>query len=74
MSEKKFEEALHALEEAVAKLESGELSLEEALLCYEKGVKNALICRKRLQGVETKVELLLRERGGSLRVEAADDL
>lgn len=75
MSEKKsFEESLHSLETAVERLESGELSLEEALVCYETGVKSATLCRKRLQSVETKVQLLLRERGGALRVEAADEL
>lgn len=75
MSEKKsFEESLRNLETAVERLESGELSLEEALVWYETGVKNATLCRKRLQSVETKVQLLLRERGGTLRVEAADEL
>lgn len=74
MSEKTFEEALAALEAAVDRLESGELSLEEALLCYETGVQNALLCRQRLQGVEARVELLLKERGGSLRTEPADEL
>jgi exodeoxyribonuclease VII small subunit len=75
MSEKKsFEESLRSLETAVERLESGELSLEEALVCYETGVKSATLCRKRLQSVETKVQLLLRERGGALRIEAADEL
>jgi exodeoxyribonuclease VII small subunit len=74
MSEKKFEEVLAALERAVEELESGDLSLEEALLCYEKGVKNALLCRKRLQSVESKVEILRQERGGALHLEPADDL
>lgn len=74
MAEKKFEETLAALEAAVEQLESGELSLEEALVCYEKGVKNALLCRKRLQAMENKVEILLKERGGSLRTESADEL
>ena len=74
MSEKKFEETLAVLEAAVEQLESGELSLEEALLCYEKGVKNALLCRKRLQSVESKVEILLKERGGAFRTEPADEL
>lgn len=74
MAEKKFEEVLAALETAVEQLESGELSLEEALLCYEKGVKNALLCRKRLQSVESKVEILRKERGGILHTEPADDL
>lgn len=74
MAEKKFEETLADLEAAVERLECGELSLEEALHCYEKGIKSALLCRKRLQSVESKVEILLKERGGSLHTEPAEDL
>lgn len=75
MSDKKsFEENLRALEEAVSRLESGELSLEEALDWYGKGVKHASLCRKRLQQVETRVQLLLREQGGALTLEKTDDL
>lgn len=74
MSEKKFEESLAALEAAVEELERGDLCLEDALLCYEKGVKSALLCRKRLQSIETKVEILLKERGGHLRTEPAENL
>jgi exodeoxyribonuclease VII small subunit len=44
MAEKKknkesFEASLHALEEVVERLESGDLSLEESLACFELGVK-----------------------------------
>jgi len=74
MAEKKsFEEALQILEEAVALLESGDLSLEESLSCFERGVSSAAHCRKRLKQVETKVELLLRDSKGTLRLEEAGD-
>lgn len=67
MAEKEsFEAALRALEEAVERLEGGELSLEESLVCFEQGVKSATVCRQLLQSVETRVEQLLRERDGSL--------
>lgn len=75
MAEKQsFEEALQTLEAAVAQLESGDLSLEESLACFERGVSSAAQCRKRLKQVETKVELLLRGSDGSLRLEEAGDL
>jgi exodeoxyribonuclease VII small subunit len=64
-----FESALRALEQSVARLESGELTLEESLACFEQGVKSAARCREVLRTVETRVELLLRDREGNLTVE-----
>jgi exodeoxyribonuclease VII small subunit len=64
-----FEAALRALEQAVERLESGELTLEESLECFEAGVKSANRCQQFLQGVETKVKLLLKDREGNLVVE-----
>jgi exodeoxyribonuclease VII small subunit len=74
MAEKKknkesFETSLHALEEVVERLESGDLTLEESLECFEQGVKSAARCRKLLREVELKVELLLKDRDGGLSLE-----
>ena len=74
MAEKKrgkesFEASLGVLEQVVERLESGELSLEQSLDCFEQGVKSATHCRKLLQEVEMKVELLLKDRDGKLSVE-----
>lgn len=68
-----FEGALKALEEVVERLESGELSLEESLQYFEQGVQNAARCRKLLQEVETKVELLLKGQDGALTVEPFEE-
>ncbi|KIH76457.1 Exodeoxyribonuclease VII small subunit [Geoalkalibacter ferrihydriticus] len=65
MTEVAFEKALKNLEAAVERLESGELPLEEALSCFEEGVRSAQLCRKSLQDVEARVELLLKEKDGS---------
>jgi exodeoxyribonuclease VII small subunit len=62
-----FEEALKTLEETVARLEQGQLPLNEALSCFENGVKSAARCREVLGEVTTHVDLLLKEAGGSLR-------
>ena len=72
MAEKKknkesFETSLHALEEVVERLESGDLSLEESLECFEQGVKSAARCRELLGEVTTRVDVLLKEAGGALR-------
>lgn len=74
MAEKKknkesFEASLRALEEVVERLESGDLTLEESLACFEAGVKCSARCRQLLQDVELKVELLLKDRDGGLTVE-----
>jgi exodeoxyribonuclease VII small subunit len=64
-----FEQALKTLEDAVSRLERGQLPLDEALGCFEQGVSSAGRCRELLLDVETRVELLLKDAGGVLRVE-----
>jgi len=64
-----FENVLRQLEEAVTRLESGELSLEESLACFEGGVKSAAACQKLLKDVECRVERLLKDQDGTLREE-----
>ena len=57
-AKKTFEASLKDLESAVEKLESGDLPLEDALACFEEGVKAAGSCQKLLQEAELKVEKL----------------
>ncbi len=64
-----FEKALKNLEEAVARLEKGQMPLDEALDCFEAGVQNANLCRKKLQAVETRIETLMKKVDGSLVAE-----
>lgn len=73
MADIAFETALKELEAAVERLESGELPLEEALQCFEEGVRNAQLCRKALQDVEARVELLLKEKNGSFALKPMDE-
>ena len=68
---KNFESALKKLEEAVAQLESGELSLEDALKVFATGVKQAEYCRSSLKEVELKVEVLTKQ-GESWQKESFD--
>ena len=71
-----FEQALKTLEDAVARLEKGQLPLDEALVCFEQGVKSAGRCRELLRDVEGRVEVLLRDAAGNLKSApfAADDV
>jgi len=61
--EQSFESSLTSLEQIVAHLESGDLSLERALELFEEGVGLARRCQSQLEDAERKVEMLLRERG-----------
>ena len=62
-----FETALKKLETIVETLETGDLSLEQALKQYEEGVRMADICSKRLSEAERKVEVLMKTGGGRLK-------
>ena len=66
----KFEAAIQDLEQVVEQLESGDLSLEDALATFEKGVGLVRYCNQKLSEVEKKVELLVRDKEGHLRLKA----
>ena len=59
-----FEASLAELEGIVEKLEQGELSLEESLQQFERGVQLTRQCQTALTQAEQKVEILLRKSGG----------
>jgi exodeoxyribonuclease VII small subunit len=67
MAEKKFETALKELEQIVEQLEDSDVSLDDALKLFEKGIKLSQFCSARLDEAEQKVELLLKDAGGTLR-------
>jgi|GEM_PF-1091029 len=67
-----FEKALADLEKIVAALESGELTLDEALKQYEEGVRLTRACQSKLQEAEKKIEILTRSLSGELKSEPFD--
>jgi exodeoxyribonuclease VII small subunit len=73
-SEKNFETALEDLEQVVEQLESGDLALEDSLAAFEKGVGLAKFCNQKLNDVEKKVELLIKDKEGKLQLKAFGDL
>jgi exodeoxyribonuclease VII small subunit len=73
-SEKKFEVALEELEGVVEQLESGDLSLEDSLAAFEKGVGLVKYCNQKLTDVEKKIELLVRDKEGKLQLKALDSM
>lgn len=56
-----FEGALEQLEELVASMEDGELSLEDSLKAFERGIKLTRECQTALKNAEQKVQILLDE-------------
>jgi exodeoxyribonuclease VII small subunit len=73
VTEFNVEDAMEDLETIVDEMESGELSLEQAMEQFEKGVKLTRDCHKALQQAEQKVKILL-EKQGELADFAIDDL
>ena len=53
-----FEQSLKNLEDIVQQLEKGDLSLDESLKQYEKGIKLARECQGILSEAEQKIEML----------------
>ena len=58
-----FEKALEELESIVEDLESGDLSLENSLKSFEKGIKLARQCQEKLSQAELQVQKLIEEDG-----------
>ncbi len=53
-----FEDALNELEALVEQMESGDLSLDQSLAAFEKGVALTRQCQKALSEAELKVQTL----------------
>jgi exodeoxyribonuclease VII small subunit len=74
LSNKNFESALQELESVVEQLESGDLSLEDSLAAFERGVGLVKYCNQKLNEVEEKVEVLLRDNEGKLQLKKLNSL
>lgn len=64
-----FEESLKKLETIVDQLEKGDLPLEESLKLFEEGVGLSTSCKKELDQAEGRVQMLIKQRDGSLKAE-----
>lgn len=56
-----FEKSLEALEDLILKLEKGDLSLEDSVQLFEKGMVLSSACQKALDEAEQKVTVLMQE-------------
>ncbi|NIA12689.1 MAG: exodeoxyribonuclease VII small subunit [Nitrospiraceae bacterium] len=69
MAEPKFENDLEKLERVVEALETGGLSLDDALKRFEEGIKLARRCEKALAAAEKKIEMLTKDAKGNIVAE-----
>jgi exodeoxyribonuclease VII small subunit len=53
-----FEQALARLDDIVARLEGGEIGLEEAVVLFEDGQRHLAICRERLDVAQARIDEL----------------
>lgn len=58
-----FENALKELETLVEHMEQGDISLEESLKCFERGVQLTRACQQALKDAEQKVNILVEKSG-----------
>jgi exodeoxyribonuclease VII small subunit len=66
MAKQTFEEAMKQLEQIVQELESGDLSLEKAILKYEEGVRLSRFCSEKLDETEKRITILQNQDGNVL--------
>lgn len=67
-----FEQALEELEDSAARLEQGELSLEDALQVFERGVAASRACARFLDQARKRVQVLQEDEQGNFRLEFLD--
>jgi exodeoxyribonuclease VII small subunit len=58
-----FEEAMEELEKLVEQMERGDISLEESLKSFERGIRLTRTCQQALLDAEQKVQILLEKNG-----------
>lgn len=60
-----FEQALKELEAIVARMEQGDIPLEESLRQFERGIALTRTCQEALKAAEQRVQILAEENAGS---------
>ena len=70
--EKKFEDKIKELEEIIATLENGEVSLDESINKYTEAMKLVKECDAELKNIETKVNKIVTENGNLEDFEAEE--
>jgi len=66
MAKDSFEKDLKRLEDIVAKMEAGDVPLDESMKLFEEGVKLSRLCSERLDKAEKKVEIITADKNGNI--------
>ncbi|MGH7214696.1 MAG: exodeoxyribonuclease VII small subunit [Tepidisphaeraceae bacterium] len=66
---KNYEDAEHELNQILSEIEGGEISLEDSLVKYERGMFLLQYCRSVLDRAEKQIELLSKTPDGSLQAQ-----
>jgi exodeoxyribonuclease VII small subunit len=69
-----FEESLNELDTIVQSLEQGDLSLEESMALFERGLNLSQLSQVKLKNAEQKVNILLDKNGNSELTDFSKDL
>lgn len=64
-----FEEALAELEQIVRRLEAGQVKLDEAIECYERGAQLKRHCEHKLNEAQQRVDRIVVSADGTLTAE-----
>jgi exodeoxyribonuclease VII small subunit len=68
-----FEQALRELQSIVDKLETGEVTLEEAIEMYERGVKLSKYCIQKLTQAELRIKKIIKDETSGFTLLDFDD-
>ncbi len=68
-----FEQALRELQSIVDKLETGEVTLEEAIEMYERGVKLSKYCIQKLTQAELRIKKIIKDEANGFTLLDFDD-
>lgn len=66
-----FEDALAELEQIVRRLEAGQVKLDEAIVCYERGARLKQHCERKLNEAQQRVERIVVGPDGAIGTEPA---
>jgi exodeoxyribonuclease VII small subunit len=69
-----FEEAYARLEHILEKMNSGAVSLDDSIKLYEEADKLIQLCQGKLTEAEQKIEVLIKNRDGTLAVSPQGEL
>jgi len=59
-----FEAAIEELEEIIEKMEKGDMTLDESIKFFQKGIELSKFCSEKLDEAERKITILLEKNNG----------